>query len=86
MEKLKALGDLYAAFEYFLETVVLLKRSNNMRPNDPEQQQKIMEFCETYCSYCSDGTEVVKLIHDFKVVERFGDYGRKKKRSSFIKW
>ena len=57
-----------------------------MRTNDPEQQQKIMEFFETYRPDCNDSTEVIQLIDNFKIVERFGDYGRKKKTISFIKW
>ena len=57
-----------------------------MRTNDPEQQQKIMEFFETYRPDCNDSTEVIQLIDNFKIVERFGDYSRKKKTISFIKW
>lgn len=42
--KIKTLGDFYSTFEYFLETVALLKKSNDMRTNNPEQQQKQMKF------------------------------------------
>ena len=44
IEILTILGDFYAAFEYFLEIIVLLKKSNNMQTNDPEQQQKNNEI------------------------------------------
>ena len=38
----------------------------------------MLEFFKMYCPECNDGSEVVDLIKDFKLVERFGDYDRKK--------
>ena len=40
-----------------------------MQTNYPEQQQKVMEFFETYCRDCNNGTEVIELIDAFKIVE-----------------
>ena len=83
IENLKTLEDFYDVFEYFTETVVLLKGENYLR-TDCEQQEKIREFFEIYCSNCNDGSEVVEQIDNLKIVQTC-DASPQKKNSHFCK-
>ena len=77
MENLKTLENFYDAFEYFIETVVLLKDENYLRSNNSQQEQKMKEFFEIYCSDCSDRSELIELIDDFKIIQKFSGYPKK---------
>ena len=75
MERLKTLEYYYRNFEYFLEIVVLLDKCFNRLTHltvleDQETLKRL--FCEDY-----DFSEVYDAINDFKIVEKYGDYGRK---------
>ena len=75
MERLKTLEYYYRNFEYFLEIVVLLDKCFNrlIHLTVLEDQETLKRFfCEDY-----DFSEVYDAIDDFKVVEKYGDYGRK---------
>ena len=74
MENLRTLENFYDAYEYFIETVVLLKDENYFRSNNSQQQEKMKEFFEIYCSDCSDGSELIELIDDFKIIQKFSRY------------
>ena len=77
MENLKTLENFYDAFEYFIEIVVLLKDENYLRSNNSQQQEKMKEFFEIYCSDCSDGSELIELIDGFKTIQKFSGYPKK---------
>ena len=77
MENLKTLENFYDAFEYFIETVVLLKDENYLRSNNSQQEQKMKEFFEIDCSDCSDGSELIELIDDFKIIQKFSGSTKK---------
>lgn len=57
----------------FFRDCCFTKQSNDVQSNDPDHQQKILEFFEMYCPDCNNGSKVVDLIKDFKLVDfRFG--------------
>ena len=78
MENLKTFENFYNAFEYFIETVVLLKDENYFRSNNSQQQEKIKDFFEIYCPDCSDSSELMELIDDFRIIQNFSGYPKKK--------
>ena len=83
MEKLKTLENFYDAFEYFIETVVLLKDENYLGSNNSQQQKKMKEIFEIYCSDCSDGSELIERIDDFKIIQKFSGYPKKKENQLY---
>ena len=78
MDSLKTLEDFYEMFEYFLEVLVLLQDDNYVRSHDSEKIEKIKEFFATYCPNCNDSSEIIELIDDFKIVQKYnGSYRNK---------
>ena len=76
MDNLNTSGDLYEAFEYFLKVVVLLEKCGNRLMSLSEKTLKIF-FQEDLPDY-DDVSEVCEAIDKLKIVEKYGDYGRKK--------
>lgn len=84
MESLKTLEDFSDMFEYFLEVVVLLKNENYVRSNDSEKLEKIKDFFSTFYSDCNNSSEIIELIDDFKIVQKYNG-GYKNKNNKFYK-
>ena len=92
MERLKALEDYYRNFEYFLGVVVLLdkhfSRLTYLTVLEDQETLKML-FYEGLAEY-SDFFEAYDTIDDFKIVEKYGDYGKRKKQSdqqnNLINW
>ena len=80
MENLKLLENIYEAFIYFLEVVVLLDKSGERTISlsnvvDTETLKRF--FNEDLVDY-DDFSEVYEAIDDFKIIEKYGDHGKKK--------
>ena len=80
MENLKSLENFYEAFSYFLEDAVLLDKCSDRTISssnlDDVETIKIF-FNEDLVDY-DDSSEVYEAIDDFKIIEKYSDYERKK--------
>ena len=87
MGRLKTLEDYYRNFEYFLEVVVLLDKCFSRLANltVQEDQETLKRFFYEDLAEYNGFSEVYDAIDDFKTVEKYGDYGRKKTTVSTIK-
>ena len=83
MERLKTVEDYYRNFEYFLEVAVLLEKCFSRLTNLTvlEDQETLKRFSNEDLTEDNDFSEVYDAIDDFKIVEKYGNYGRKKKQS-----
>ena len=81
MDNLKTLEDFYEAFEYFLEVIVLLDKcgSRLMSLSDFDGPETLKRFFQEDLFEYNDVSEVCEAIDEFKIVEKYGDYGCKKK-------
>ena len=84
MERLKTLEDYYRNFEYFLEVVVLLDKCFSRLTNLTvlEDQETLKRFFYEDLAEYNGFSEVYDAIDDFKIVEKYGDYARKKTTAS----
>ena len=88
MERLKTLEDCYRNFEYFLEVVVLLDKcfSRLTNLNVLEDQETLKRFFYEDLAEYNDFSEVYDAIDDFKIVEKYGDYCRRKQSYQQNNW
>ena len=80
MERLKTLHEYYRNFEYFLEVVVLLHKYFSWLTNLTvlEDQETLKIFLMKIWSNTMIFLRFMTLNDDFKIGEKYGDYGRKK--------
>ena len=80
MENLKSLENFYEAFSYFFQDAVLLDKCSDRTISssnlDDVETIKIF-FNEDLVDY-DDSSEVYEAIDDFKIIEKYSDYERKK--------
>ena len=79
MENLKTLENFYKAFEYFFVGVLMDKcgsRATNL--TNLEDVETLKRFFNEGLTEYEDFSEVYEAIDDFKIVEIYGDCGRKK--------
>ena len=79
MENLKTLENFCEAFEYFF-VVVLLDKCSSRATNltNLVDVETLKRFFNGGLTEYEDFSEVYEAIDDFKIVEKYGDYGRKK--------
>ena len=80
MGNLKTLEDFYEAFKYFFEVIVLLEKcgSRLMSFSDFDGLETLKRFFQEDFFEYNDVSEVCEVTDEFKIVERYGDYGCKK--------
>ena len=82
MKGLRTLEDYYKKFEYFLEVVVLLDKCLSRLTNLTvlEDQETLKDFSMKICPNTMIFLRSMTLSMIFKIVNRYSDYGRKKRQ------
>ena len=77
MDNLKTLEDFYEAFAYFLEVIVLLEKCGSRRMSliNFDGLETLKRFFQEDLFEHNDVSELCEAINEFKIVEKYGDYG-----------